>query len=88
MSISQSYQIPVGFIPPPTGAHLGFTQSILSPGFARVSEAIRNESIRAPDDCEPNETLYVNNLNDRVKEKEMKLYLEKVCDRGLHLSIP
>ena len=88
MSTSQSYQIPVGFIPPPPGNHLGFAQCCLHPGGPRVSEANGDKSVRPPDDCEPNETLYVNNLNDRVKEKEMKLYLEKVCDRGLHLSIP
>ena len=34
---------------------------------------------RPPDDVEPNETLYVNNINTRVKEREVKLCMERVC---------
>ena len=34
---------------------------------------------RSPDETEPNETLYVNNINTRVKERSLRPFLENVC---------
>lgn len=42
------------------------------------SRALAEEEVRAPDICEPNETLYLNNLNSRIKEVVIKAHLCKV----------
>ena len=55
-----------GLFPPPPG-HSVSTQS-----------APVEEEVAPPDDVEPNETLYVNNLNNRITEKNIKPFLQKV----------
>jgi hypothetical protein len=37
------------------------------------------ETVPPPDECQPNETLYVNNLNSRVKEDVTREYMKMVC---------
>ena len=62
--------IPPGFPFPPPPGNL--------PSGTSVSKGIDSRYDRAPEECEPNETLYVNNLNDRIKERDLKAYLQQV----------
>ena len=57
----------------------GLPSGPLAASSPSVDKALAEEVVLPPDDCEPNETLYVNNLNSRVKEKELRSYLQKVC---------
>ena len=53
------------------------------PGFGSLPAPTRKNEDRIfdrpPEICAPNETLYINNLNDRVKERDLKDYLLRVC---------
>jgi hypothetical protein len=56
---------------------LGFP---LPPPIFPSADSVEDRWFRPPDDVGPNETLYVNNLNTRVKERELKPFLERVCN--------
>lgn len=65
-----------GIINPTFGA---FVPPIF-PVAPRNREVERDDQyFRSADDCPPNETLYVNNLSTRTKERALRPFLESVC---------
>ena len=75
--------IPPGFpLPPIPGLPVGNLSGI------RPSQNPDEEMVHPPEECEPNETLYVNNLNCRVKERELREYTKKVCKLFTFAHVP
>jgi hypothetical protein len=68
---------PPGFPLPPSGFPFAGVPTTGFQGIAAQAK-LSEEEISPPDECDPNETLYVNNLNDRVKERDLKAYMLKV----------
>lgn len=74
-----------GFMPP-FPMPPGFPKLSAGISMEAVNKPIAEETVAPPDDCEPNESLYVNNLNSRIKESELRDYLKKVCDLYLMMN--
>ncbi|EEQ98310.1 U1 small nuclear ribonucleoprotein A, putative [Perkinsus marinus ATCC 50983] len=74
--------MPGGFAPPQSGQQGQNIAGSASPEMAKIPLAERlahDPHERPPDDFPPNETLYINNLNDRVKPEELKKSILELC---------
>jgi len=53
-----------------------------------VPKEVDDKWFRDPDETEPNETLYVTNINTRVKQRNLQPFLENVCPpHRLHIIV-
>jgi U2 small nuclear ribonucleoprotein B'' len=71
-----SFPFPFPFPAPFTATHPPGPSSLS--GVQQTQILTKEEEVLLPDETDPNETLYVNNLNDRIKEGTMKPYLKKL----------
>ena len=79
------FPFPPAFPPAfPPGINPSFGASTVNPSSMQPVVPEKDHHFRSPDDCEENETLYINNISGKAKERDVRSLLQRVCRSHVH----